>query len=128
MLAGYSSLHKAYRLIATETSRLLYTHDVVFDEQRGLFMLVSLAPDPTNQPLKDHGLGVRLPWGPLDGRALAALVLLVIPVQTPPTFSGGSPKIVDASPEFDPDSSNEEPDNRGSLDANVGPSPLEPKY
>ena len=41
MLVGYSSLHKAYRLIDTEPSCLLYSRDVVFDEQRGPFILVS---------------------------------------------------------------------------------------
>ena len=41
MLAGYNSLHKAYRLIDTKTSHLLYSRDVVFDEHRGPFMLVS---------------------------------------------------------------------------------------
>ena len=33
MLAGYSSLHKAYHLIDVATSRLIYSRDVVFDEQ-----------------------------------------------------------------------------------------------
>ena len=33
MLIGYSSLHKAYRLIDIDTSRLLYSRDVFFDEQ-----------------------------------------------------------------------------------------------
>ena len=32
MLARYSSLQKAYRLIYVETSRLIYSCDVVFEE------------------------------------------------------------------------------------------------
>ena len=32
MLVGYSSLHKAYHLIDVETSCLIYSQDVVFDE------------------------------------------------------------------------------------------------
>ena len=51
LLAGYSNLHKAYRLIDVETSRLLYSRDVVFDEQRGPFMPVSPVPDPADQPM-----------------------------------------------------------------------------
>ena len=77
MLAGYSSLHKAYRLINVETSRLIYSRDVVFDEQQGPFMLVSPILDPVDQLLKAHDLGVRLPLGPSDGRALVAPVIPV---------------------------------------------------
>ena len=33
MLVGYNSLHKAYRLIDVETSCLICSRDVVFDEQ-----------------------------------------------------------------------------------------------
>ena len=32
MLVGYNSLHKAYCLIDIETSRLIYSRDVVLDE------------------------------------------------------------------------------------------------
>ena len=61
MLAGYSSLHKAYRLIDIETSHLLYSRDVVFDEKQGAFMPVSHVLDPRDQPMKAHNLGVRPP-------------------------------------------------------------------
>ena len=87
MLTRYSSLHKVYRLIDTKTSHLLYSRDVVFDEQQGPFMPVSPVPNPADQPMMAHDLGVRLPLGPPDGRAPvapAAPVILVIPVQTPP--------------------------------------------
>ena len=56
MLAGYSSLHKAYRLIDVETSRLIYNCDVVFDEQRGPFMPVPSVSDPAEQPMQAHDL------------------------------------------------------------------------
>ena len=59
MLAGYSSLHKAYRLIDVETSCLIYSR-VVFDEQRGPFMHVSPVPNLADQPMKAHDLRVRL--------------------------------------------------------------------
>ena len=52
----------------------------------------------------------------------------MIPVQTPPTSPTGSPQFVDASPEFDPDSSDEEPDHQASPDTNVGHSPLRPNW
>ena len=99
MLARYSSLHKAYRLIDVETSHLIYSRDVVFDEQQGPFMHVSPVPNPADQPAQAHDLGVRLPLGPPDGRALlapAAPVILVIPVQTPPASPTGSTRFVDA--------------------------------
>lgn len=63
MLAGYSSLHKAYRLIDVETSRLIYNRDVIFDEQQGPFMPISPVPNPADQPMQAHDLGVRLPLG-----------------------------------------------------------------
>ena len=65
MLVGYSSLHKAYCLIDTETSCLLYSRDVIFDEQQEPFMHVSHVPNLADQPMKAHDLGVRLPLGPL---------------------------------------------------------------
>ena len=131
MLVGYSSLHKDYRLIDVETSRLIYNRDVVFDEQCGPFMPISPVPDPTNQPMKAHDLGVRLPSGPPDGRAPvapAALAIPVVPVQTPPTTSTGSPRFVDASLEFDLDSLDDELDPQASPDTNVGCFPLRPKW
>ena len=131
MLAGYNSLHKAYRLINTKTSSLLYSHDVVFDEQQGPFMLISPIPDPTDQPIKDHDLGVRFSLGPPNGRAPVApatLVIPVIPVQTPPASPTGSPRFVDASPEFDPDYSNENPIDQASPNTNVGHSLIRPKW
>ena len=127
MLTGYISLHKAYHLIDVETSHLIYSRDVVFDEQRGPFTLVSPIFDLTDQPMKAHDLGVRLPSGPPNGRALVAPeapVILVIPVQTPPTSLARSPRFVDASPKFDSNSSDEELDHQESLDTNVGFSPL----
>ena len=92
MLARYSSLHKAYRLINVEASRLIYSRDVVFDEQRGPFMPISPVPDSTDQPMQARDLGVRLPLGPLDGRALVAPttpVIPVIPIKTPPSSPVG---------------------------------------
>ena len=59
MLVGYSSLHKAYRLIDVETSCPIYSRNVVFDEQRGPFMPISLVPNPADQPMMAHDLGVR---------------------------------------------------------------------
>lgn len=91
-------------------------------------MPVSHVP-PTDQRMNMHDLGVRLPLGPPNGRApttLTDLVILVITVQTPPT-SIESPRLVDASPEFDLDSSDEEPDHRAYPYANAGP-PLGPKW
>ena len=76
-------------------------------------------------------MGVRLPLGPPGGRApvaLAAVVILVIPVQTHPTSLVGSPRFVDASPKFNPNLFNEEPDHQASPDTNVGRSPLQPKW
>lgn len=52
----------------------------------------------------------------------------MILVQTPPTSFARSPRFVDALPEFDPDSSNEETNHQASLDTNVGCSPLWPKW
>ena len=75
MLAGYSSLYKAYSLIDVETSCLIYNRNVVFDEQQGPLMHVSPVPDPTDQPMKARDLGVRLPLGPPDWRAPVALQL-----------------------------------------------------
>ena len=72
-------------------------------------MPVSPVPDRANQPMKAHDLGVRLPLGPLDGRAPIAPVTLVIPVipkQKPVASFAGSPRFVDASTEVDLDSSN----------------------
>ena len=86
-------------------------------------MFVSLVPDPANQPMKPHELGVRLPLSPPDGRAPvapAAQVIPMIPIQTPPASPAGSPRFVDASPEFDLDSSDEDPDHQASPDTTVG--------
>ena len=127
MLARYSSLHKTYRLIDVETSRLIYNHDVVFDEQRGPFTPVSPIHDLANQPMKAHDLGVRIPLGPPDGRAPVAPttpIILVIPIQAPPTSPTRSPRFVDVSPEFDPNSSDEELDHHASPDTHVGHSPI----
>lgn len=52
----------------------------------------------------------------------------MIHVQTHPSFSVRSPKFVDASPEFDLDSSDEELDRKASSDTNVFHSPLQPKW
>ena len=89
-------------------------------------MSVSLVLDPVDQPIMAHDLRVQLPLGPPDGRAPvapAAPVLPVIPVQTPLASPAGSPCFVDVSPEFDPNSSNEEPDHQASPNTNVGRSP-----
>ena len=94
MLVGYSSLHQAYRLIDVETSRLIYSCDVVFDEQRGPFMHVSPIPDPADQHMKVRDLGVRLPLGPPDGRAPVAPIastIPVIPIQIPSASLAKSP-------------------------------------
>ena len=67
---------------------------------------------------------------PPDGRALVApvaLVIPVIPVQTPPVSLVGSPRFIDASFEFDPTSSNEDPADQASPSTNVGHSPIRPK-
>lgn len=94
-------------------------------------MPVSPVPDPTDQPMKAHDLGVRLTLGPPDGRAPVAPVapvIPVIPVQTPPASLAGSPRFVDASLEFDPDSFDEEPDHHASPVTHVGHSPIRPKW
>lgn len=94
-------------------------------------MPVSPVPDSADQPMKAHDLGVRLPLDPPDGRSPAAPiapVISVIPVRTPSVSPAGSPRFVDVAPDFDLDSSDEEPDHRASPDANVGPSPLRPKW
>ena len=86
--------------------------------------------DPIDQPMKARDLGVRLPLGPPNGRASvapAAPVIPVIPVQTLLASPSGSPRFVDASPEFDSDSSDEKFDQQASPDTNVGRSPLWPK-
>ena len=67
-------------------------------------MPVSPIPDPTDQPMMAHDLGVRLPLGPPDGRAPVAPTapaIPMIPVQTPPASPARSPRFVDASPKFD---------------------------
>ena len=93
-------------------------------------MHVSLVLDPADQPMKAHDLGVRLPLGPLDGRAPvapAAPVIPVIPVQTPLASLARSPHFVDASPEFDPTSSDADPADQASPSTTVGP-PIRPKW
>ena len=54
-------------------------------------MLVSHVSDLTDQPMMAHDLGVQLPLGRLDGRALVAPVIPVILVQTPLTSLVVSP-------------------------------------
>ena len=91
-------------------------------------MPVSPVPDPANQSMMAHDLGVRLPLGPPDGRAPVAPVIPVIPVQTPPASPAGSPRFVDASPKFDPTSSDEDPVDQASPSTTVGHSPIRPKW
>lgn len=37
MFIGYNVNHKAYRLVDIDTNNLIFSRDVVFDEERGLF-------------------------------------------------------------------------------------------
>lgn len=91
-------------------------------------MHVSHVPDLADQAIKAHDLGVRLPLGPPDGRTSETPIILVIPLQTPLASPAGSPRLVDASPGFDPNASNEEADHRASPNTNVGHPPLRPKW
>ena len=73
--------------------------------------------------MKAYDLGVQLPLGPP-----AALVIPVIPVQTPLASPTGSPRFEDASPKFDPASSDEDPTDQASPSTTVGHSPIWPKW
>eukprot|EP00253_Pinus_taeda_P004550 PITA_04550 len=63
MMTGYSDHHKAYRLIDIATSRLSFSSDVVFDEDKGFFQ-----SPPSEQCFKDQPHSVLLPVGPPNGR------------------------------------------------------------
>ena len=94
-------------------------------------MLISPVPDPSDLPMKAYDLGVRFPLGSPDGRAPIAPVARVIPVilvHTPLASPAGSPRFVDASPEFDLDSFDEDPVDQTSPGTNVGHSPVRPKW
>lgn len=52
MFTGYSDNHKAYRLIDVDTDRLIFSRDVVFDEDQGPFQLSSSEQNSKDQPLK----------------------------------------------------------------------------
>jgi len=69
MMTGYSDHHKAYRLIDIATGRLSFSRDVVFDEDRGLFL-----SSPSERCFEDQPHNVLLPVGPPDGRDDAASV------------------------------------------------------
>lgn len=62
MMTGYSDHHKAYRLIDIDTERLIFSRDVVFDEDRGFFQ------SPSEQRSEDQPHSVLIPLGSPDGR------------------------------------------------------------
>lgn len=69
MMTGYSDQHKAYRLIDLDTDSLIFSRDVVFDEDRGFFQ----SPH-SEQCSKDQPHSVLLPLGQPDGRDDAASI------------------------------------------------------
>lgn len=68
MFIGYSDNHKAYRLIDVDIDHLMFSRNVVFDEEWGPFQLSSSEQNSEDRPLKATDLGVCLPFGSLDGR------------------------------------------------------------
>lgn len=70
MFIGYSDNHKAYLLVDIDTNHLIFSRDVVFDEERGPFQPSSPDLSTEDHPPKAVSMGVRLPLAPLDGRDL----------------------------------------------------------
>lgn len=127
MLTGYNDTHKAYRLVDIETDRIIFSRDVVFDEERGPFQLSPPIVDSKDQPLNPSDLGVRLPLGPPDGRAPA----VPVPAPTLVPSPARSPRHATAPPNFPQDSSNllfDEPDPVAPPTSDVGTSTLRPKW
>ena len=57
MFTGYSHTHKAYRLIDVTTDRLIFSRDVVFDEELGPFPLSDSPPHSEIQSSAISDLG-----------------------------------------------------------------------
>ena len=65
----------------------------------------------------------------MEGSSSSATPIIpVIHVQIPPTSPIGSPRFVDASPKFDPDSSHKDLADQASPSTIVGHSPIRPKW
>lgn len=69
MFTNYNENHKAYKLIDVETDHLIFSRDVVVDETTGPF-IPSTTPSLATPSVKTFDVGVCLPLGSHDGRAL----------------------------------------------------------